>query len=98
MTTFIKLATAAAALTISATSAFAVTAEQGPVPSSLATSALVQDNNVESVTVFGEHVAPSASLNPVVIDQLKDGQTTAIASTLEGQIPASLAGSRLLQN
>ena len=98
MSTLSKIASAAAVVAVTATSAFAVTSEEIAVPGSLATSELVASSNIDSVSAFNQHVRPGATLNSAIVKELPNSEATAIASTLDGDIPGSLAGSRLLQN
>jgi len=93
-----KIAGTAAVLATVATSAFAVTTQETAIPSSLTSSELVESYGVNSVTTFTDQVEAPNSLRGRVVDQLENGQVTEVSSDFEGNVPASLRGSRLYQN
>lgn len=97
MTTLTKLSAVAATLAVTATSAFALETVETSVPASLEQSRLNDAAQLGAVTAFVEDVAAPASIDETLADYTNDITTTAVNSTLDDTVPASLAGSRLLQ-
>jgi hypothetical protein len=98
MSKFSKIAGAATVLAISATSVFALPYPEDTLPSSLTSSRLVQSGEIASVNTFSDHIAPAKSLTSSVVNDLVDGQTVQVTSSLDGNVPAALANTRLLEN
>ena len=97
MSTLTKIASAAAVVAISASSAFALQTVETSVPTSLQNSRLADAEHIDSVTVNVEQTAAPASIDETLFQTTGRTTTTVVATAADTGAPESLRNTRLLQ-
>lgn len=97
MSVLTKFSAVAAALAVTATSAAALEIVETSVPNSFETSRLNDTVHYDTVKLFVDDLAAPASVDETLADYTDDITTTEVSSSLNTQVPGSLANTRLFQ-